>query len=38
MKESELNNLVASKITDFESIISIQPSENWNNQLINKID
>ena len=37
MNEQELNNLVASKIIDFESIKSIQPSEGWDHQLINKL-
>jgi len=37
MNEQEINNLVASKIIDFESIKSIQPSEDWNNKLIDRI-
>jgi hypothetical protein len=37
MKELELNNRVLQKLTEFDSLENIQPSENWNQSLMKKI-
>jgi hypothetical protein len=38
MKESELNSRVRSKLSDFETIAEINPSEDWKNSLMNRIE
>ena len=38
MKESELNDQVNLKLHDFESITDIQPTAEWNLNLMKKID